>query len=533
VTVTDVTLSQTTMALVMGGAAGSLTVEVLPANASQVVTWGSDPADKAVVSVTGSGATVAINPLAAGTATITAKSVADTSKVATCIVNVTPAVSGVTLAPKTLAMRPGDTETIVATVLPADALDKSVAWSSDNEGVATVEDGTVTAVAVGGATITATTLSGGFAATCAVTVEAGALIAPSTFAAGYYHSLGVKEQGGLWAWGDNYFGQLGDGTNEERLTPVQVNNGAGDWVSMAGCDHTAAVKADGSLWAWGSNTYGQLGDDTTANKNAPVRVGNGNDWAAVSAGQYHTLAIKKDGSLWAWGRNHHGQLGDGTGTDRYAPVPVGADDNWASVAVGYYHTTAVKKDGSLWTWGQNDNGQLGQNDIMDRNTPQRVGAIDDWAAVAAGAYHTMAVKKDGSLWAWGRNYYGQLGLGASGPLTNRYVPDMVDETKDWASVAAGAHHTLAIKADGSLWAWGWNEYGQLGDGTGVHKNTPVQVDGDDWLAAAGGDKHSLAIKRNGDLWAWGYNNYGALGDGTTTERHSPVHVGGGYRVPAK
>jgi alpha-tubulin suppressor-like RCC1 family protein len=117
-------------------------------------------------------------------------------------------------------------------------------------------------------------------------------------------------------------------------------------------------------------------------------------------------------------------------------------------------------------------------------------------------------------------------------LTNRYVPARVGEANDWAAVAAGAHHTLAIKADGGIWACGWNEYGQLGDGTTVHKSVLVRVGGDnDWAAVAGGDKHTLAIKGGGGLWAWGYNNYGAVGDGTMTERHSPVHVGDGWRVP--
>jgi YD repeat-containing protein len=157
-----------------------------------------------------------------------------------------------------------------------------------------------------------------------------------------------------------------------------------------------AVKTDGTLWAWGYNGFGELGDGTTTQRVTPVQVGTDTRWASVAAGQWHTVAVKTDGTLWAWGNNSYGQLGDGTTTQRHAPVQVGIDTNWASVAgsvaAGYGHTVATKTDGTLWAWGYNASGQLGNGTTTQRVTPMQVGTDTHWASVAAGFYHTIGLR---------------------------------------------------------------------------------------------------------------------------------------------
>jgi len=330
--------------------------------------------------------------------------------------------------------------------------------------------------------------------------------------AGWDNSFSIKTDGSLWAWGYNGYGQLGDGTTVDKLTPVKVMDNV---VSVsAGIWHTLAIKTDGSLWAWGANWYGQLGDGTITRKSTPVKVMD--NVKSVSAGSQHTLAIKIDGSLWAWGYNKYGQLGNGTYT--YWETPIKVMDNVVSISAGGNHTLAIKTDDSLWAWGDNIYGQLGIGDgtIFDKNTPSKV--MDNVASVSAGTNHTLAIKTDGSLWAWGESSCGQLGIGTN---TNKWAPVKVMENV--VSVSAGGHHTLAIKNDGSLWVWGNNWYGQLGDGTVTIKFKPIKIM-DNVVSISAGSYHTLAIKNDGSLLAWGYNGDGQLGDGTTVDKWTPIKV---------
>jgi alpha-tubulin suppressor-like RCC1 family protein len=314
-------------------------------------------------------------------------------------------------------------------------------------------------------------------------------------AAGNYHTVAIKSDNSLWAWGINSNGQLGDGSGISRFSPVQIATGV-PWVSVAaGSDHTIALKSDGTLWTWGNNNYGQLGDGTTVNKFAPVQVGTDTTWIAVAAGNNHSFAIKANGTLWAWGDNYTGQLGDGTTTERHSPVQIGTDTTWASVAAGNGHTVALKSN------------------IESGST---------WVSVAAGNSHSFAIKTNGTLWAWGHNMNGQLG---DGTTSYRFTPVQIG-TDTWSSVSAGSYHTVALKSDGTLWAWGYNGYGQLGDSTTTDKNYPVQIGTDsDWSSAVAGSYHTVALKSDGTLWSWGYNGYGQLGDGSTNDSHYPVYIG--------
>ena len=238
----------------------------------------------------------------------------------------------------------------------------------------------------------------------------------------------------------------------------------------AGYAHTVALKNDGSLAAWGKNNLGQLGDGTTSLSLSPKQIGTG--YKAIAAGTGpdtgFTLAIKSDGSLWAWGLNNHGQLGNG-GSDTATPVQIGT--GYSLIAAGKYHSAAIKSDGSLWAWGDNSSGQLGDGTQAPRSSPGQVGTDTGHTAVAAGYLHTVAIKSGGEVWAWGGNLYGSLGDGSK---IDSFVPKRIDT--GYAMVTAGNFHNAALRTDGSLWAWGDNGFGQIGDGsTNSPATSPKQI----------------------------------------------------------
>jgi hypothetical protein len=212
---------------------------------------------------------------------------------------------------------------------------------------------------------------------------------------------------------------LVEGNSTVEIT-VQIDTLYWKQIS-AGQYYTMAVKSDGTLWGWGANNYGQLGDGTTVNRNAPVQIGNDTHWKKVYAKFIHTMAIKEDGTLWGWGYNRFGALGNGTNTDKHIPTQEPSKStNWTDVATGYYHSIAVKSDGTLWASGRNNFGQLGDNSLVDKHVFVPIAAaVTDWSDVAAGYYHSAAIRKDGSLWAWGRNNYGQVG---DGTAVDKQVP---------------------------------------------------------------------------------------------------------------
>jgi alpha-tubulin suppressor-like RCC1 family protein len=340
------------------------------------------------------------------------------------------------------------------------------------------------------------------------------------------HTLAIAADGSLWAWGRNISGQLGDGTNTDQNEPVRI--GAENiWLMVDnGPHHTVAVKGDGTLWAWGSNAFGQLGIGNSIDQNFPVQVGADNDWVLASAGLNFCLALKSDGSLWAWGRNNFGQLGDGTTTNSNQPILIGTDNDWIDIQAGFHHSIAIKADGTCWVWGDNLYGELGDGTNIDRDVPTLLAGHTNWRSISAGTNYTLGLKADGTMWAWGRNDFGQLGDGAN---THRNSPIQIGVGKYWIDAASGGLHSMAISADGTVWSWGNNSSGAYGNGNTTSQLSPVQTStvGFKPKAITAGYSSSFALKSDGSLWGWGYNNAGQLGIGTFTNQNVPVQIGSG------
>ncbi|MFW6056818.1 MAG: RCC1-like domain-containing protein [Chloroflexota bacterium] len=336
--------------------------------------------------------------------------------------------------------------------------------------------------------------------------------------------------GEVWATGANEFGQLGDGTSSQRSTPVQVLLPgdvplSGVVAIAAGDSHSLALLADGTVRAWGMNNHGQLGNDSNDDSNVPVEVSDLTDVTAIAAGYSHCLAVKADGTVWSWGYNSYGQLGNGSNDNSSVPVQVSGLTGVTAVAAGSGHSLAVKSDGTLWTWGWNWEGQLGDGSSgadTNRNTPYQVSGLSSVVAAAGGEHHSLALLADGTVWAWGFNPQGQLGNGNyEDKLTPVYVIDgrPANKLSGVSAIAAGKYHSLALKSDGTVLAWGCNWYGQLGDDSTTDSPQYVQVTGlGDVAGVAAGCWHSLALKTDGTVWGWGSGSNGRLAIGTNSSQ---------------
>ena len=400
-------------------------------------------------------------------------------------------------------------------------------------------------------------------------------------AAGGTHTMALDSSGNVWTWGNNSNGQLGLGTTTQETTAQQVTSISGIGQIAAGASHSLAMPVQGAaVYAWGYNANGQLGNNTNTQENSPITMIGVSNAKTLAAGASHSVILENDGTVWTVGHNYLGELGIGTTVDQHEAVQVPnvsgilaiaaradrtlmytnvgtilgvGDDFYSGLGdgnIGYqlspttvsaftgvtsvssaddgYHSLVVKSDGTIWAAGYNNDGQLGNNNLVNSNTFAQVttssGYLTGITAAAAGAYHSLALASNNTVWGWGYEAYGQVGNGVatSYVLQPAQVVNSSGTLTGITFVSAGEYHSLALRNDGTVWAWGYNAFGQLGNNTTTNSNKAVEVLNSSGtplsniVAIAAGENHSLAVDSSGNLWAWGYNAEGQLGDGTTT-----------------
>jgi alpha-tubulin suppressor-like RCC1 family protein len=340
---------------------------------------------------------------------------------------------------------------------------------------------------------------------------------------------------GARAWGENSFGQLGNGSTKNSSVPVAVSELSGVTATAGGVTHSLAVLGSAAAVAWGSNASGELGNGSTKNSSLPVAVSGLSGVTAISGGLKYSMALLSNGTVMAWGNNGSGQLGNGSTANSSVPVAVSGLKEVTAIAAGYSHGLALLSNGTVMAWGSNASGQLG-NAGGNSTVPVAVSGLSGVTAVAAGREHSLALLSNGTVMAWGNNLSGQLGNGST---KNSTVPVAVSGLSGVTAIAGGGYHSLARLSNGTVMAWGRNEVGQLGNGNTINSLVPVAVSElKEVTAVAAGKEHSLALLGNGTVMAWGENTYGQLGDGNLMYSAVPVAVsvlagvtaisGGGY-----
>jgi len=338
----------------------------------------------------------------------------------------------------------------------------------------------------------------------------------------YNHTCALTNNGGVWCWGSNWVGELGDGTFIDSTTPVAVSGlESGVQAIAANGSHTCALTDSGGVMCWGGNWFGELGNGTQNHSSVPVPVtGLGSGVKAISVGDSHTCALTINGGVLCWGFNGRGQLGNGTTTDSLVPVPVsGLESGVVAISATDEYTCAVTTNGSVLCWG---------NYILFSSlVPTPVsGVTQHITALATGWDHNCGLTSNGNVVCWGGNWNGQLGNGTT-EYSSTPVP-VIGLGNEITAITAGSYHTCALNNSGDLFCWGYNGYGQLGNGTTTDGLIPVSPSGlSNGVKAVGtGQVHTCALAANGDIMCWGFNGDGQLGDGTKTNSSVPVLVSG-------
>lgn len=465
------------------------------------------------------------------TLTATDKTTGDTSEFSQAKQVTLPSTITVSLSPPNVTLNSGGTQQFTATV--SGSTNQAVTYSVDG-GTA---NGSITASGL----YTAPAVAGTY------TVRATSAANPAVSGTA---TVNVQAPAGnpLLAWGYNQYGSVGDGSNANRSAPVPVNIIQNAQLIAAGGSHSLAV-AGNVLYAWGDNDSGQLGDGTRTSRNQPVAISlpagiRADSIVALSCGWYHSLALISDGRVLAWGYNKDGQCGGTADAPRYVPTPrfVNGLPKISAISGGTLHSLALDSSGRVWAWGNNFYGQLGNGSIENVNsTPALVPNLSGVKSIGAGGGHSLALLNDGTARAWGWNFYGQLGDGLSGYQNNgderrSAVPVVVKNVSNGAQLSAGYAHNLVLKSDGSLLSWGNNFYGQLGRSTS-DANGPLAASvrdasggifgnvRSDVRSISAGSGHNLIIRNDGTIWSWGYNEFGNLGLGNfSTDESEPQQV---------
>ena len=333
---------------------------------------------------------------------------------------------------------------------------------------------------------------------------------------GGFHILALDNDNNLWAWGDNEYGQLGDGTTTNKTSPTKIETGITFVQLSAGHAHSAGIDNEGKLWTWGYNTNGQLGDGTKTQRTKPTKIMGDKTFKKVIASDYSTLAIDMNDEIWYWG-NYYG----GVNSSVYIPQKLDFKIEYSLIS-GNSHYLFLDKQNKLWSWGANHAGQIGDGTTITRTNPVQIKPETKFTQVSAGHRFSLAIDEEGNLWSWGYNDDGQLG---NGTKSYKKVPEQIKQGTKFTQVSAGNNHSLAVDYEGNLWSWGYNRYGQLGDGTTTEKLNPIKIMEDVKFKKIYTTTYSsLAIDINGNIWSWGSNGNGELGDGTTTNRLTPVQI---------
>jgi len=332
----------------------------------------------------------------------------------------------------------------------------------------------------------------------------------------------------VYAWGNNDNMQVSPKNNSKEIvvpTALQSLTNAKEFAS--GTTFTIMLRDDGKVWSWGSNKFGQLGTGAKQEIQLPEQVQSLDNVIHVAAGEAHAVALKGDGTVWSWGRNGSGQMGDGTKKSTEIPLKVNGISEVTAIATRGDFVVALKRDGSVWAWGDNRNGQLGNGAAKkDGAAPEQVHGITNVIAIAAGGNHVLALRVDGSVWSWGLNSSGQLGDGLNGNVSQSHsLPIPVLWLTDVSAISAGDKYSVAVRRDGTVWAWGDNSYGQLGNGTNADTYSPLQVEVIHSAKYAVCDSATTFVLTSDNLvYSFGDGTLGQLGNGSKMKTNTPIKI---------